>query len=137
MCPASKNFLVITGRPGGPIPEPVGIPVVAVAAVSRRAMLRRWRVGGAAIIGLVVAGWARWVSAQDGKAVLLSAYVPPSELAQSDTAAAINRSLLRLDSNERWFTAAPRQLSEGQRWEKFEAEFGIRQKDPSLVGGSL
>lgn len=35
-------------------------------------------------------------------------------------------------------TQAPRKhLTSGERWEKFEVEFGIRQKDPSLIRGYM
>ena len=80
--------------------------------------------------------------AEEPKQRLLAEFVPPSVFAESlassnsaggsGTIRAVNR-----ESAVRSMQEPSRERTAGDRWEQFETEFGVRQKDPSLVKGSL
>lgn len=61
-------------------------------------------------------------------------YVAPSLL--EGTNEAPPRLSVRLTNSEVTVTA-PRRLTEADRWERFEAEFGIKQREQSLMLGSI
>jgi hypothetical protein len=94
------------------------------------------------LAGLFVATIAR---AQQAKRPLLAEHVPASVFAESpassstnfSTGTANNDGSLESEAASRAMKEPKRELTRGERWEKFEDEYGIRQKNPSLVKGSL
>lgn len=95
--------------------------------------------GPACLAALVVATVAR---AQEAKLPLLAEHVPPSLLAESSASTNSGAGIGITDSMDgelanRAMQEPKRELTRGERWEKFEADFGIRKKDPSLVKGSI
>ena len=101
--------------------------------------IRRWARGPSCLALLAVATVAR---AQEAKQRLLAEYVPPSLLAESPASTnfaggiGITGSMDRETAN-RAMQEPKREPTRGERWEKFEVDFGIRKKDPSLVKGSI
>jgi hypothetical protein len=80
---------------------------------------------GRCIIGMMVCVCAaeRWATAQTNQPPLVQ-YVSAALLEGSDSGLATRE-------------LANQQTPGLGKWEKFEIEFGIRQKDPTLVGGAL
>jgi hypothetical protein len=79
---------------------------------------------------------------QEPKRDLLVEHVPPSILAASAAPTNFIASLEAapsIDGEEpaRLMKRPPQRLTEGERWEKFEAEFGLKVKNPSMFKGSL
>jgi hypothetical protein len=88
---------------------------------------------------LLVATIAR---AQEAKQQLLVEHVPSSLLAESSTSTNSNAGTgiagsMDGESANRALQEPKRELTRGERWEKFEADFGIAKKDPSLLKGSI
>jgi hypothetical protein len=87
----------------------------------------------AASVGLALSG-----TVQGQQPQLLVDYVPPSLLqTNSDSAASPLPKPLSADSTNRTIASAPTRHTSVERWEKFEAEFGIKEKDPSVVKSSI
>ncbi len=88
------------------------------------------------LIPLLGMAGSQVLRAQESQRMLLAAYVPPQLLsAPADES-----------TNSTWALAAPdlgglavtaQHPRAEQRWEKFDAEFGIRQRSPSLFKGTL
>jgi hypothetical protein len=79
---------------------------------------------------------------QEPKQRLLAEYVPSSVLVEAlapTNSASRSGGVRTLDGNPpfRSMHEPSRAHTAGDRWEQFEAEFGIREKAPSLVKGSL
>jgi hypothetical protein len=89
--------------------------------------------------------WAFFVTlsrAEEPKRELLVEHVPPSIIAASAAPTNFIASIEAapaIDGEEpaRLMKKPQPRLTEGERWEKFEAEFGLKQKNPSLFKGSL
>lgn len=65
---------------------------------------------------------------------LLAAYVPPDFGDESALATGLRRHIVLSDSENWTVTTAPRQkLSEGQRWVRFEDEFGVQERSESWM----
>jgi hypothetical protein len=80
--------------------------------------------------------------AQEAKRELLVEHVSPSILtapSASTNSFASMEAVKRISGEEaaRLMDQPRHRLTEGERWEKFEAEFGLAEKDPSLIKGSL
>jgi hypothetical protein len=99
----------------------------------------RWAQVPACLAALVVATVAR---AQEAKQRLLAEYVPPSLLAESSASTNSSAGIGMADAMDgelanRTMQEPKRELTRGERWEKFEADFGIGKRDPSLLKGSI
>jgi hypothetical protein len=99
----------------------------------------RWAGVTACLAGLFVVTAA---CAQEAKRELLVDHVFPSVLAAP---AATTNSVAAMDAVKamsgeeatRFMEQPPRQLTQGERWEKFEAEFGMAEKNPAFIKGSI
>jgi hypothetical protein len=83
-------------------------------------------------------GLALSATVQGQQSQLLVDYVPPSFL-QTNSISAVS-SLPRLipaDSTNRTIASAPTRHTSVDRWENFEAEFGIKKTEPSFVKSSI
>ncbi|HUJ09074.1 MAG TPA: hypothetical protein VL171_03545 [Verrucomicrobiae bacterium] len=91
---------------------------------------------------LAGATFATLASGQDTKSELLVNYVSPSVLAPPSVSTNATASIEvppGIDGEEAAsFMFRPRRkLTQGERWEKFENEFGLTDKNPSLFKGTL
>ena len=91
------------------------------------------------LVGILAVGLAQ---AQETSQRPLIEYVPASasreSLSPTNSVSAYERSDVTSNDAAMAKTQASRKpLTSGERWEKFEVEFGIRQKDPSLIKGSM
>jgi hypothetical protein len=74
----------------------------------------------------------------NARAQLMADYVSPSLLKTNRPAvASTNPALSRTESDLRTVAVRPTALTSGERWEKFEAEFGITNKNSSAMMGSV
>lgn len=99
----------------------------------------RWAGVTACLVGLLVATVA---CPQEAKRELLVEHVPPSLLTAppASTNSVVSLEAARaIDGEEaaRFMNQPRHQLTQGERWEKFEAEFGLVERNPSLIKGSL
>lgn len=99
----------------------------------------RW-VSIAACLAALFAG--RAAHAQEAKRPLLAEHVPLSILVEpsastNSVAAGGITGWADGEAATAAMTRPKRELTQGERWEKFEAEFGIHEKDPSLIKGSI
>jgi hypothetical protein len=99
----------------------------------------RW-VSIAACLAALFAGEA--AHAQEAKRPLLVEHVPLSVLAgpsASTNSVATGGITGSVDGEAatRAMKEPKQELTRGERWEKFETEFGVREKDPSLIKGSI
>ena len=93
------------------------------------------------LLALLVAasvGFALSATGQGQQSQLLVDYVPPSFL-QTNSISAVSSlpKLLPADSTNRTIASAPTRHTSVDRWEKFEAEFGIKKTEPSFVKSSI
>ena len=84
----------------------------------------------------------RAAHAQEAKRPLLAEHVPLSVLVEppastNSVAAGGITGSVDGEAATAGMTKPKRELTQGERWEKFEAEFGIHEKDPSLIKGSI
>jgi hypothetical protein len=91
------------------------------------------------LTAILAAGLAH---AQEASQRPLIEYLPASAshepLSPTNSASAYQRSDVTSNDAAMARTQGPRKhLTSGERWEKFEVEFGIRQKDPSLIKGYM
>lgn len=93
----------------------------------------RWIACGVAAAWLALPVVAR---AEDSRALLLAAYVPPSVL-RTDQTPAISLSTTKTPGRAAELDSLSWPLADQLRRERFEAEYMIRDKSPSLVLGSL
>ena len=91
------------------------------------------KIGVAAVFGVAAAAFGTCARAQ-----LMTDYVSPS-LLESNKATAISTqsSLARADATLHLVTDKRPNPTSGERWEKFETEFGVTNKSPSMVKGSI
>lgn len=75
------------------------------------------------------------VSAEQGKRELLVTHVSPS--VTTTTGAAQPGSVSLSESASSQITGRRGALTQGEKWEQFETEFGVHQNDSSLVKGTL
>jgi hypothetical protein len=99
----------------------------------------RWANIAACLAGIFLATILR---AQEAKRELLVEHVPPSILAAPATttnAVAFMEETQSIDGKEptRLMKQPSREMTQGERWEEFETEFGLVQKNPSSIKGSL
>jgi len=72
------------------------------------------------------------------RAELMANYVPPSLLDTNQATVASTKSALsRTESDQRTVATPCNALSAGERWEKFEAEFGVTNKNSSATMGTV
>lgn len=85
---------------------------------------------------LVCSVWA--AGDEDPATARLSTYVSPSLVQDQPATQPFRAAAARLsDSADSSLQSPHRALTSGARWEKFEAEFGLREKNPSMVMGSV
>jgi hypothetical protein len=106
---------------------------------TRRQSSYRWAGVTACLLG---ASFAFAGHAQEAKRELLVEHVSPSILAApiaSTNSIALLDAANPMDEEEaaHFMNRPSRKLTEGERWEKFEAEFGLSQKSPSFIKGSV
>ena len=102
----------------------------------------RWVRVAAGVAGLFA---TTTLSAQESKQPLLVEYVPLSALVETPgsmstnlaTGTASRAGSLDAEAARRAMKEPHRDLTQGERWEKFEVEYGILQKNSSLVKSSL
>jgi hypothetical protein len=95
----------------------------AYRAAARRAKL---------VAVLICAGGGRLLAGQDEQSSLLAEYVSPSVLATNRSAASVDaRASARDDPmvGSLQISFAPRRLTAGEKWEKFETEFGLQDRN--------
>jgi len=84
------------------------------------------------------AGRAQPPPAQGQPQRLLVDYVSPSLLqTNANSSTSVPQKLFPSNSTNQTIANPPARLSKGDRWEKFEAEFGIKEKDSSFVKGTI
>jgi hypothetical protein len=105
-------------------------------------MNQRWVSVAACLAGLFITMIA---CAQQPKQPLLAEHVPTSVLTKAPGSNPTNFTIGTLSTTgaldgeaaSRAMKEPKQKLTRGERWEKFEDEYGIHQKNPSLVKGSL
>lgn len=100
-------------------------------------------VSTAVIAGFLLAGGTQSARAERESSELLAGYITASDVSTNPVGAVEARVGLRgRETSPDWslYDIGPRprgRLSEGERWEKFEAEFGVEKKSSSLMKGAL
>ena len=113
---------------------------VMVTCVQTMRLERRNRRGRCHAVPVCVAagllfGWS--VVAQQQKPNLMVDYVPPSLLSTNAEAYVVKLAIVPADSTHDTAAVASSRSTPQRRWQEFEAEFGIQEKDHSFLRGSL